>query len=205
MIYDYDELNAGIPNQNPFGNYDQPTFAEVFESAADFKQEYEQSGLYDSDNTITKIDLLFYLLYARYGNDVVASYDINRFKYSLFSIIFMYGPAWETKLSIQKQIRDLAISDELFEGATMINNHSYNPSNPPANDAFQPLPTINDQTANRRKKPKIEGYASVLGILKNDVSAEFLDRFKPLFLTIVEPNSPLWYNTTEQEQEVLTI
>lgn len=205
MIYDYENLNRALPGQDPFGNYFNPTFADIFESAADFRQEYEQSGLYDPDNTITKIDLLFYLLYSRYGNSVIASYDVNRFKYSVFSTIFMYGPAWETKLKLQKEIRDLANSNELFEGATMINNHSYNPSTEPSTDAFEALPTINDQTANRRKKPKIEGYASVLGILKDDVSAEFLDRFKPLFLTIVEPNRPLWYNTTPEEQEILDI
>lgn len=188
-----------------FGNYYNPTFADVFPSAEVFTAEYQASGLYDPDNTVKKIDLLFYLLYSRYGNSVVASMDINRFKYNLYSIIFMYGPAWETRLSLQKELRDLANSDELFEGSTMINNHSYNPSNTPSNDTFEALPTINDQTANRRKKPKIEGYASVLGLLKSDVSAEFLDRFKVLFLTIVEPNAPLWYNTTPEEQEILEI
>lgn len=205
MIYDYEHLNTALPDQNPFGNYPNPTFSDVFDSAELFKAEYEASGVYDPDNTISKIDLLFYLLYSRYGNSVIASYDVNRFKYSVFSTIFMYGPSWETKLKLQKEIRDLADSDELFEGATMINNHSYNPSTLPATDKFEALSTINDQTANRRKKPKIEGYASILGLLKNDITSEFLDRFKPLFLTIVEPHSPLWYETTPEEQEILDI
>lgn len=205
MIYDYDNLNPALPNQNIGGNYYTPTFADIYESAADFKQDYIVSGLYDVENKIEKIEILYYLLYSRYGNSTIASYDENRFRYNLFSIIFMYGPSWETKLKIQHDIRELAKSDELFDGATMVNNHSYNPSTPPAMNAFEPLPTVNDQSANKRKKPKIEGYASIMGILKSDITAEFLDKFRNLFITIVEPNAPLWYTTTPEEQETLQI
>lgn len=194
-----------LPNQSPFGNFDNPTFADVFPSAADFTDDYRTSGLYDPDNTITKIDILYYLLYSRYGNSVIASYDENRFRYNLYSIIFMYGPAWEARLRIQKEFRDLIGTDELFTGSTQIANHSYNPSTDPAADAFNPLSTINDQTANRRVKPKIEAYSNLMSVLKSDVSAEFVDKFKHLFLTIVEPNKPLWYATTPEEQETLAL
>ena len=115
----------------------------------------------------------------------------------------MYGPAWEAKLRIQKEFRDLIGSPDLLTGSTQIANHSYNPSTDPSMDAFDPLTTINDQTANRRTKPKIEAYSGLMAVLKNDVSAEFIDKFKHLFLTIVEPNKPLWYETTAEEQEIL--
>lgn len=187
------------------GNYYNRTFSDVYPTAADFINDYTNSELYDPDNSITKPAILYYLLYSRYGNSTIAAYDENRFRYNLYSIIFMYGPAWEAKLRIQKEFRDLIGSDELLQGATQINNHSYNPSAAPATDAFEALPTINDQTANRRRKPKIEAYSGLMAVLKNDVSAEFIDKFKHLFLTIVEPNAPLWYDTTPEEQEILDI
>ena len=187
------------------GNYYNRTFSDIYGSAAEFVEDYTNSELYDPDNAITKPAILYYLLYSRYGNSTIAAYDENRFRYNLYSIIFMYGPAWEAKLRIQKEFRDLIGSDELLTGSTQINNHSYNPSTPPATDAFAPLPTVNDQTANRRVKPKIEAYSGLMAVLKNDVSAEFIDKFKHLFLTIVEPNAPLWYDTTPEEQEILEV
>ena len=187
------------------GNYYNRTFGDIYETAADFVEDYTTSELYDPNNCISNPTILYYLLYSRYGNSTVAAYDENRFRYNLYSIIFMYGPAWEAKLRIQKEFRDLIGSDELFTGSTQINNHSFNPSAAPSTDTFAALPTINDQTANRRVKPKIEAYSGLMAVLKNDVSAEFIDKFKHLFLTIVEPNAPLWYGTTPEEEEILEI
>lgn len=187
------------------GNYYNRTFGDIYETAADFVEDYTTSELYDPNNCISNPTILYYLLYSRYGNSTIAAYDENRFRYNLYSIIFMYGPAWEAKLRIQKEFRDLIGSDELFTGSTQINNHSFNPSAAPSTDTFAALPTINDQTANRRVKPKIEAYSGLMAVLKNDVSAEFIDKFKHLFLTIVEPNAPLWYGTTPEEEEILEI
>lgn len=187
------------------GNYYNRTFGDIYETAADFVEDYTNSELYDPNNCISNPTILYYLLYSRYGNSTIAAYDENRFRYNLYSIIFMYGPAWEAKLRIQKEFRDLIGSDELFTGSTQINNHSFNPSAAPSTDTFAALPTINDQTANRRVKPKIEAYSGLMAVLKNDVSAEFIDKFKHLFLTIVEPNTPLWYGTTPEEEEILDI
>ena len=205
-IIPYNETNPALPNQSLFGNYENRTFSQIFESAEDFTKEYMASGIYeDADNRIEKINVLFYLLYSYYGNSVIASYDENRFKYNLFSIIYQYGPSWEAKLKAQKKIRDLLDSEELFTGTVSINNHSLNPSSPPSMDAFEPLATVNNQSAQKWKKSKLEGYAGLMAVLRNDVSAEFLERFRKLFLVIVQPNMPLWYNTTPEEQEILDI
>lgn len=204
-IIDYKNLNPAIANQNLLGNYYNRTFSQIFPEPSMFESAYLTSGLYDSANSIEKITLLYYLLYAKYGNSVIASYDENRFMYELFSIIFMYGPTWETKLKIQEEMRGLLATGELLDGGTNINNHSYNPSTAPNTDAFDPLTTINDQTANRRKKSKMEAYGSLLANLKTDITKEFIDRFAKLFLVIVEPNEPLWYTTTPEEQEILEL
>ena len=206
-MFDTNHGNPFIANQTLNNSFLTPTFAEIWETAEQFTNDYQVSGIYDADNTISndKLSLLFYLLYAKYGNNPIAAFDITRFKYHLYSIIFMYGPAWEARLRIQKEYRDLIGSDELLKGSTVINNHAYNPSAPPSMDAFDPLTHINDQSANRRVKPKIEAYGALAAVIKTDVTAEFLDRFKQLFLTVVEPVGQTWYVTTPEEQEILSL
>jgi hypothetical protein len=38
------------------------------------------------------VSLVYYLLYARYGNNPIANRDENQFKFKIFSVIFQYGP-----------------------------------------------------------------------------------------------------------------
>ena len=183
---------------NPYsqlgGNFINLTFSDVFSTADEFKAEYEASTLATDISKIKSenVNILYYLLYARYGNSVIASFDENQFKYKVFSIIFQYGPSWERKLEAQKVIRGLS-EDELVLGTKRINNRSYNPSTPPAPD--EELSTINEQYTDRWKKSKLEGYASLLALLETDVTEEFIAKFKKLFITIVEPNMPLWYES----------
>lgn len=207
MIYDYEHLNAAIPNQGP-GNFGgRPTFTQKYESAEDFVSAYTNSPLYEANNKISNPTLLYYLLAARYGNSVISSWDPVRFEYDLFTTIFIYGPTWEAKLKIQENLRGLLDDEnELLSGSTQINNHSYNPSSPPRDDAFAPLATINDQTANKRKKSKIEAYSTLLTMLKSNATEEFLDHFGKLFVSMpLQPTSQQWYVITKEEQEILDI
>ena len=141
-----------------------------------------------------KLDLLYYLLVARYANSVIASDDENRFKYQMFSIIFQYGPTWAKELEIQKSIRALT-EDELREGTRNTVNNAANPSTQPSTIDTDELPYVNQQNVSKVKRSKVDGYALVLSLLKEDVSEEFLRRFQKLFLTVVQPERPLWYIT----------
>jgi hypothetical protein len=185
---------------NPYsqlgGNFINFTFSDVFSNADEFKAEYETSMLASSISKIKpeSVDILYYLLYARYGNSVVASFDENQFKYKVFSIIFQYGPSWERRLEAQKVIRELS-EEDIIKGTKRINNKSYNPSTAPTTDTLEELTTINEQYTDGWKKSKLEGYASLLALLDTDVTEEFISKFKKLFITIVEPNLPLWYET----------
>lgn len=71
--------------------YDTKLMTEVWDSAADFVADYKTVGIPTtiSDNNATT---LYYLLYARYGNTPIANYDVNQWKYKMFSVIFQYGP-----------------------------------------------------------------------------------------------------------------
>lgn len=204
-------IPGGCDTYNPKfgigGVYNNRIFSEIFESAADFVEEYHKSGLNVPSSVVSDeyMTVLYYLLMSRFRNSVPKMNDENRFKGDLYATVFMYGPAWEAKLLIQKEFRDLIGSDELLHGATQINNHSFNPSTAPSNDTFAALSTVNDQTANRRQKPKIEAYSGLMGVLKNDVTDSFLNHFDKLFRNFLEPDGNLTYATTPEEEEILDI
>lgn len=176
-----------------YGSYRQKKFTDVYESVTDFLADYKDCGLPTtiSDNSA---QTLFYLLYGSYGNDIVASSDINRFKYKLFSIIFQYGPNWEKQLEIQNKLRGLT-EDDIRLGSRQIYNTAQNPSTEPSTDTTDELQYINNQNVTKNQRGVLEGYATLLSLLRTDVTQEFLNRFRKLFLTIVQPEEPLLYIT----------
>ena len=177
-------------------------FTQVWDNAEDFVSEYKSSGIYDSHNCITddSAEKLFYLLYARYGNSPLANRDVTQFKYKMFSVIFQYGPNWEKELSVQYALRGLT-EDQLREGAEAIHNQAQNPSSAPATDAYSPLTYINAQNATKYKKSKAEAYALLLGLLKKDVTEEFLKRFNICFKKFVSSEHPLIYVSEVDEDD----
>lgn len=176
-----------------YGSYRQKRFTDVYESVEDFLADYKDCGIPTtiSDNSA---QTLFYLLYGSYGNDIVASSDINRFKYKLFSIIFQYAPNWEKQLEIQNKLRGLT-EDDIRLGSRQIYNTAQNPSTEPSTDTTDELQYINNQNVTKNQRGVLEGYATLLSLLRTDVTQEFLNRFRKLFLTIVQPEEPLLYIT----------
>lgn len=188
-----------LSNCSPYGNYRQLKFSDVYNTVETFLSEYNDNGIPTSitDNTATT---LYYLLYAKYGNSTIASSDINQFKYRLFAIIFQSGPAWEKKLEIQKKFRELT-EDEIIKGSRAIYNEAYNPGTTPSTADLEELNFINGQKTTNYKKSKMEAYALLYTSIVDDVTEPFLRKFKKLFLTIVEPELPLWYVTEEDDNE----
>lgn len=182
-----------------YGNYRTRKFSEIYPTVNDFLNDYTNLGIATTITT-TNATNLFYLLYARFGNSSIVNSDENQFKFKLFGTIWQYGPTWEKKLSIQASLRGLT-EDDLIKGATQINNHSYNPSSAPSTASTDELETINDQNTTKYKKGKMDAYAMLISLLENDVTEEFLGKFKKLFLRIVEPQLPLWYESEEEGGE----
>lgn len=176
-----------------YGTYRQKKFTDVYESVEEFLADYKDCGIPTtiSDNSA---QTLFYLLYGSYGNDIVASSDINRFKYKLFSIIFQYAPNWEKQLEIQNKLRGLT-EEDIRLGSRQIYNTAQNPSTEPSTDTTDELQYINNQNVTKNQRGVLEGYATLLSLLRTDVTQEFLNRFRKLFLTIVQPEEPLLYIT----------
>lgn len=176
-----------------YGNFRTRTFVEIWNNEEAFANDYNNNGIPVSISSVS-LKTLFYLLYARYGNSNIASSDENQFKYKVFSTIFMYAPAWEKRLDIQKKLRELS-DEEIMKGSTAIYNSALNPSTAPSTAALEELPYINQQNATKYKKAKMDAYATLYALIETDVTEELIGKFKKLFITIVEPDKALWYKT----------
>lgn len=189
-------------NKSLYGKYyRQVTFTDVWEDVNSFINDYNSNGIQTTINRQTATTL-YYLLYSRYGNSVIASSDTNRFKYDVFATIFSYGPTWEKRLELQEKLRDIS-DDDLFTGATQIYNHAYNPGTSPSTSTLDELPAINEQNTSKHRKDKLSAYAMLISLLETDVTESFLNKFRKLFLIIVQPELPLWYSTEVIDDDVI--
>lgn len=175
-----------------YGSYRTRTFAEIFPNSQEFADYYNEAEIPTSFSNTSSINTLYYLLYARYGNSHIAASDENRFKYAVLSTIFMYGPAWEKRLDIQRKLIALN-EEEMVAGGKAIYNSALNPEYAPSTNALTELPYINSQNTTNYKKSKIEGYATILSLIETDVTKEFIDRFAPLFIKSLAYDEPLLY------------
>ena len=144
--------------------YDTNLFCEIWDSSASFLADYNNTGTEFTNQVPTTISqenalMTYLLLFSRYGNNPIANYDVNQFKNKIFTIIWQYGPAWEKRLSMQEDIRNLTLqeitqgtkTDWSMEGTqsqnnsgtdTTINNHAYNPSTAPTTQSTNELDYI---------------------------------------------------------------
>lgn len=192
-------MNELFNGSSLYGNFRTRTFTDIYSSLEEFKDDYANSGI-PTTLSDSNISTLYYLLYARYGNSNVASSDENQFKYKLMSIIFIYGPAWQKRLEIQKKLMEMS-DDEMLKGSTAIYNTALNPSQAPSTETIEELNYINSQNTTKYKKGKLEGYAALYSLIETDVTEAFIGKFKKLFITVVEPDYPLWYTTTTEGEQ----
>lgn len=102
-----------------YPKYENSTFSDVWDEANKFLADIANSP-FSSAITTANQTLLYYLLYAKYGNSPIANRDETQFKYKVFSTIFEYGPTWEKRLDIQKTLRDMSLQDILAGGSETI-------------------------------------------------------------------------------------
>ena len=153
------------PSMKPM--YDTNLFCEIWESSDSFLADYNNTGTEFTNQVPTTISqenalMTYLLLFSRYGNNPIANYDITQFKNKIFTLIWQYGPAWEKRLSMQEDIRNLTLqeittgtkTDWSSEGTqsqnnsgtdTTINNHAYNPSTAPSTQSTSELDYIDQQ------------------------------------------------------------
>ena len=188
--------------------YNTKLFSEIWDSASDFSSDYKTCELYDatsasalnnslSDANITK---LYYLLYARYGNNPITNLDENQFKYKVFSIIFEYGPNWQKELDIQNTLRGMT-ADQLQEGQFAIYNQAAHDATAPGTDTTAELGYINNQNTSRLKKGRLNAYNDLLLLLKRDVTKEFIDRFAICFKKFLFTKPTIYVTDLEEGEE----
>lgn len=180
-----------------YGNFRNRKFSEIFPDDATFNQAFKETPFGDCINE-ESTNLLFYLLYAEYGNSTIASSDENRFKYQLFSIVFTKGPNWERSVEIQKKIRELA-DEDIYNRLVSINNNATNPGElgVSTGELGEVFDYVNSQNVTKQRGAKADALFSYLTTLE-DVTSSFIAEFKRLFIKIVEPELPLWYVSEEE-------
>ena len=180
-----------------YGNFRTRKFTDIYPDYDTFKADYDKSPFANSLDE-EHLKLTYYLLYANYGNSNIASSDENRFRFKLYSIIFSTGPSWAKRLEIQERLRGLSESD-LLSGSKAIYNHSFNPSTKPSTSTLEELTTIDDQNTTNWKRSYLEAYSILWENIKLDVTKEYMKQFENLFLRIVEPELPLWYEYDKED------
>ena len=172
--------------------YNVPTFDEVFDSADSLQEFCADSGLLEAEISSAFIGKLWFMLYAKYGNDPIVSADINQWKYRLLMKINAYTPTFLKKEEIQKALRALDL-DDLREGYKSIFNHAINPSTTPSTDNTDELPYISDQNVNKTKKNKADAYATLWEILRSNLWEEYIGKFSSLFSKVVSTSDRVIY------------
>lgn len=172
-------------------------FTDVWDNADSFYTDYNESGLKGAiDEEHTK--LLYYLLVGKYANNIIANYDVNQFKYKVYSIIFSYGAEWQRKLAIQKTFRDMSEADLIRESKTIM-NHANNPSTPPSTGETEELNYVDDQNVSTRNKAKIEAYQFLWSVLQSNITPEFVGKFESCFTKFLAPYIEVVYCSKDDE------
>lgn len=193
----------GDLSKSYYGNYRTRKFNDIYANVVDFKNDFEyfsQNGLNPNFKDSAILNTIYLLLTAKYGNSHIVNSSEPQFKLRLFSYIFQFGPNWEKELSIQSRLRELS-EEELRIGTRQVINHAYNPATEPSTKTLDELPYVNEQNAIKFQKNILDGYSTLTMLLKKDVTEQFLNKFKKLFIQIVEPDCPLYYIENINEEE----
>lgn len=163
------------------------TFNEIWNNYTTFKTDFSTSP-FTGIITEPNLEILYYLLYAKFGNSFITNLDDKQWKFKVFSTIWKYGPAWEKKLEIQANLKELDIkSEDFLKGAKAIYNKALNPETNPTTAALEELTYINEQNTTNYKKSKMDALAQLWDLIATDVTDNFLERFAPLFKRIWNP------------------
>lgn len=180
--------------------YETLTFAQVWPSFAKFKEDYDALIVGFAQNAAPlkeeSITTVYFLLYARYGNNPISNSDVGQFKMKILANIYAYGPTWERKQEAQDAVRSLAENDLLL-GAKQIYNRALNPNTTPSTGELTELEYINEQNTTNNKKSKMEAYSILWNILHASATDEFLNKFKKCFSIFVDKMPAPFYIDNE--------
>lgn len=177
--------------------YNNLTFSQVFPTVEGFLADWASVGALNNIPE-DKAQLTWYLLTARYSSTPIANQTPDLFKIKVFSTMFQYGPAWVKKLEIQENIRELDLS-QLQLGNKTIYNRALNPDTAPSTDTLEEVTYINEQNVQKNIKSPLQAYNELKLILEEDVSEEYISKFKKYFRNVVMSDNALLYVSEEED------
>lgn len=185
-----------------YGEYETPLFIEMWgtmdntleEKIELFKAQWHESGFDMNEIGDADLNRIFLLLYAKYGNNPIAPHSELRFKYDLYGIIFKHGPNWAQKLKIQNWLR--TNPEGIAEASLHITNTGSHPTTETTGD-MTPQMHIGTQSVSGKKKSQLEIYTTVLSLLDDDFTDDFINRFSHLFNPWTAPQPAFRYYTEE--------
>lgn len=182
--------------------YNTQTFSQIYPTFDSFKYTFDNDFQQYAKDCITATSLkaLYWLLYARFADNPITNYSVVNFKAKMVAITFQRGPTWERRLAIQSSLRSLT-EDDLLTGAKTIFNRAEHPETEPGTDTDTELTYINAQDVSKHKRSKIDAYAYLNDVLKNDVTQEFIDHYASLFSKFVSPTVTRIYENDIEEEE----
>lgn len=165
--------------------YNTGLFSEIFINADAFWEDYQVCS-FPKDVSEENIRLIYALLLAAYGQSSIANETVDQFKIKLWSIVWQYAPTWVTRIDIQKRLRELPL-EELKKGGKAIYNRALHPGTEPTDASLEELDFIDSQNVTNFKKSTPEAMAIQWDLLRDNLTKQFISRFKILFRTILRP------------------
>lgn len=178
--------------------YSTELFGEIFPDLETWQEYCTEFGDLTGVVSTPYLKILYYLLSAKYTNNPICNLSISQFYLKIASIIYEFGPAWEKRLKLQKNIRELT-EDELLTGFKQIYNEAYNPNSAPSTNTIDELTYINAQKVNKAKRSKIDAYMLQWEAIRSDVTEDFLRRFKDCFMKFLVVPLPVLYVEDDEE------
>lgn len=182
--------------------YNRQTFSDIFPDLDSFKDCLLNGfdGYAAESITNDEKKTLYWLLYARYGNNPITNNTVAQFKAKMVAIVFAKGPTWAKKVELQKSLR-LLNDDDLRAGAVSIYNTALNPETAPSTKDTDELEYVNSQNVSKHKRSFLDAYSFLQDLLKNDVTEEFIKSFAILFSRFVGPMRVRIYENDLPEEE----
>lgn len=191
----------GISYYGNIGSYRTRTFSDIFPDVGTFVQFYNQCGIPKMLKTSEEyenwsINTIYVLLMAEFANSHIKSSAENQFKLRVMVTIFEYGETWQRDMYLQKKLLDMS-DVEILEGSKAVYNRALNPENTPSTNALEELTYINEQNTTNYRKNRPDAFNEIRNSLKPSTTKYFIDKFRPLFVSVAYPDKPLIYSVME--------
>lgn len=181
----------------------QKTFLDIYSSYEDFTNDFTNvfSMFKPSDLSDDYIKKCYWLLVAKYGDLAISGYnDETRWKLRLFALINEYGPEWQAKNELQKQLRSYDL-DKFKEGSKAIYNSALNPNTEPSDATLDELQYINSQNVSSRKLSDVDAITKKWSMLSDGLDERFLSHFNKLFSKFLLTDVPLYIYGSEDNSD----